>query len=499
MLKSNRTKTKESDTTVKEENNIELEEHNEEGHGISGDTMENNVELTQNKSETVRQNSNDSCNSEGSGRSNSNSIKENDFVIVTEQETEQDTTSNDANDEDDDTLTFEGDKTNRRDSTSSSSRSKDRYRWSSKKEKDRFGFIISSKFLSRISDLPSRQKTIIEKSLKERVSKEGERESKWIKMTSSKNVFQSYRQNKEKKLKRRIRKGIPDKIRSRAWQLILDVDLEKAKHPNLYEELRDKVLHQEAPNLSIVNTINNDLDRTFPRHEDFCLYNDDNELLHDENGEPYESYKIQQLGRILHAYSRYDEELGYCQGMGFITALMLTYIPKEEDVFFILKLLMERPLAPMRQLYMPGLVLVNEKMWISNNLMRKKVPRIYNHFENLKIHRSMYMTQWIIAIFSNCFPFEFVTRVWDVFLYEGWKVVYRYIIALMQFWERDLLRSDFEGILHFFRDRPPILLVSEIIAIETKAMKLSLSKREISQIESEMEEALKIDPDVISM
>ena len=111
-------------------------------------------------------------------------------------------------------------------------------------------------------------------------------------MTSSKNVFQSYRQNKEKKLKRRIRKGIPDKLRSRACQLILDIDLEKAKNPNLYEQLQEKLVNEEAPNPSIVNTINNDLDRTFPRHEDFCLYNDNNELLHDENGEPYQSLKI---------------------------------------------------------------------------------------------------------------------------------------------------------------------------------------------------------------
>ena len=69
----------------------------------------------------------------------------------------------------------------------------------------------------------------------------------------------------------------------------------------------------------------------------------------------------------------------------------------------------------------------------------------------------------------------------------------------MQFWEKDLLRADFEGILQFFRDRPPLLLVTEISQIETKAMKLSLSKREISQIENEMKEALENDPDIINI
>eukprot|EP00952_Eustigmatos_sp_NYUAD-ZCMA_P014122 55401-Eustigmatos_ZCMA.PRE.1 len=31
------------------------------------------------------------------------------------------------------------------------------------------------------------------------------------------------------------------------------------------------------------------------------------------------------LRRVLHAYSRIDPEVGYCQGMGFVTAMLLTY------------------------------------------------------------------------------------------------------------------------------------------------------------------------------
>ena len=36
------------------------------------------------------------------------------------------------------------------------------------------------------------------------------------------------------------------------------------------------------------------------------------------------------LRRVLCAYSLYDEEVGYCQGLGFITAMFLTYMPEEE-------------------------------------------------------------------------------------------------------------------------------------------------------------------------
>lgn len=42
------------------------------------------------------------------------------------------------------------------------------------------------------------------------------------------------------------------------------------------------------------------------------------------------------LYNILKAYTEYDPEIGYCQGMNFIAALLLTYIPNEEDAFWSL-------------------------------------------------------------------------------------------------------------------------------------------------------------------
>jgi hypothetical protein len=40
--------------------------------------------------------------------------------------------------------------------------------------------------------------------------------------------------------------------------------------------------------------------------------------------------------------------------------------------------------------------------------------------------------QWFITVFSYNFPPETVVRIWDVYLSEGWKVVYRIALALLQ-------------------------------------------------------------------
>jgi hypothetical protein len=40
--------------------------------------------------------------------------------------------------------------------------------------------------------------------------------------------------------------------------------------------------------------------------------------------------------------------------------------------------------------------------------------------------------QWFMTVYSNSFPFDLVTRVWDIFWYEGWKIMYRVALALLK-------------------------------------------------------------------
>ena len=44
---------------------------------------------------------------------------------------------------------------------------------------------------------------------------------------------------------------------------------------------------------------------------------------------------LESLRRVLYAYSIYDDEVGYCQGMNFITA-MFTIFLTEEEAFWLL-------------------------------------------------------------------------------------------------------------------------------------------------------------------
>lgn len=42
-----------------------------------------------------------------------------------------------------------------------------------------------------------------------------------------------------------------------------------------------------------------------------------------------------------------------------------------------------------------------------------------------------YATQWIVTIFSYDLPIELVSKVFDLFLIDGWKIVFKIILALL--------------------------------------------------------------------
>ena len=48
------------------------------------------------------------------------------------------------------------------------------------------------------------------------------------------------------------------------------------------------------------------------------------------------------------------------------------------------------------------------------------------------MHAYRYATEWLLTMYCRGFSFALVTRVWDVFFSEGYKIVYRVALALVK-------------------------------------------------------------------
>ncbi|AEE73810.1 putative ecotropic viral integration site 5 protein [Arabidopsis thaliana] len=257
---------------------------------------------------------------------------------------------------------------------------------------------------------------------------------KWRKMIGvGGSDWKHYVRRKPNVVRRRIRKGIPDCLRGLVWQLISGSRDLLLMNPGVYEQL--VIYETSASELDIIR----DISRTFPSHVFFQK----------RHGPGQRS-----LYNVLKAYSVYDRDVGYVQGMGFIAGLLLLYM-SEEDAFWLLVALLKGAVhAPMEGLYHAGLPLVQQYLFQLESLVKELIPKLGEHFTQEMINPSMYASQWFITVFSYSFPFPLALRIWDVFLSEGVKIVFKVGLALLKYCQDELVKLPFEKLIHALKTFP---------------------------------------------
>jgi len=183
------------------------------------------------------------------------------------------------------------------------------------------------------------------------------------------------------------------------------------------------------------------------------------------------------LRRVLRAYSMYDTDVGYCQGMNFISAMFLTFL-SEEEAFWLLVVVMNEEPYKLRELFGEDMAGTHEVLYIAEKLMAQFLPKLAKHMEVENIHVSMFVTQWLLTLYTSTFPFDLVARVWDCFLVEGWKVVYRVMLSLLETASKDILDMPFEEILAYFREFPSKVDGQAIMA---GSLKIALKRKHIQR------------------
>ena len=251
---------------------------------------------------------------------------------------------------------------------------------------------------------------------------ESSRLEKWRDMMRD---WSSFQRRRAAKVKSRVRKGIPDAVRGRVWLGEIGIADLRRQHPFTYADLQGRELDEDVAGL-----IERDIARTCPKHVLF--------KQHGGSGQ-------QRLHRVLRAYAAFDTELGYCQGMGFIVAVLLSYASEEES-FWGLVGLIKGNRYHLNGLFEAGMEKTALLLHQCRGLMKRHLPVILQHFdqEDAKMgyepaeHNgnepqdmimSMIVSQWYITLFANQFPFDLVVRIWDAFFFEGWKVIHRVVLA----------------------------------------------------------------------
>ena len=328
-------------------------------------------------------------------------------------------------------------------------------------ETDEFGFLKSQdeKGNENNNNNKGQKRTKDSKITKEELLKVNARTEKWQYMLEH---YKTYQSIKRFKLKSRTRKGIPDNLRSYVWQLFAGKD--KLVKKGLFEKL-DKEPIDENSELSIIK----DLDRTYP----LC------QLFKEKYGKGQRN-----LFRVLSNYSKYNKKIGYVQGLGYLAALFLIYMD-EESAFYMLHAVIKN--YEMEGIYLPGFPDLKKKFYVLLNLEKKFIPEIYNILKRDEALPSFYASEWFMCLFCKNLKPNILVRIIDVFLYEGYKVIYRFAIAFLKMKENDFIKNP-SGIFYSSVTLKKLFENIEVEELFKEAFDLNLSKKHIAKFEEEYEE-----------
>jgi hypothetical protein len=118
----------------------------------------------------------------------------------------------------------------------------------------------------------------------------------------------------------------------------------------------------------------------------------------------------------------YDPQLEYCQGMNYLTAMLLMHIPDEEDVFWCLIFIMYE--LDWRSIYYHHSSKIALMLHDLENHLSIHNKEVFHHLdEDEAVTMEASFSSQIITCFIYDVPFPLAMRIFELFLVEGEQVI----------------------------------------------------------------------------
>ncbi|CCE82287.1 Piso0_002005 [Millerozyma farinosa CBS 7064] len=244
----------------------------------------------------------------------------------------------------------------------------------------------------------------------------------WEFWTRVVNDYEDVLQNDLDQLNDYISKGIPKEVRGIVWQVI-----SRSKNFQLeefyYQLKSEPSIHEKS--------IRRDLTRT-------SFYTN-----------VQQANKSEELFNVIKAYSLFDPDVGYTQGMIFITVPLIMNM-NESECFSLLVTLMKE--YNLRDLFCPEMKGLHLILYEFDRLVEVNLPNLYNHLVKQGIKSSMYASQWFLTFFAYKFPLDMVLRIYDIIITQGAESLLKFAVNLMLRNEKNLLPLKFDKLLDYLKN-----------------------------------------------
>ncbi|KAG8213944.1 putative GTPase-activating protein [Butyriboletus roseoflavus] len=158
---------------------------------------------------------------------------------------------------------------------------------------------------------------------------------------------------------------------------------------------------------------------------------------------------------------RYDPQVGYCQGLSFVVAVLLLNMPDEQAFCLLVRLMHTYDL---RGHFLPEMPKLQLRLVSSTTSFPHRAQLTITSFRNSCLYytyifcgkassQACSVRNGFLTLFSYRFPLDIVFRIYDNCLANGIEAIFAFSIVLLQKNEDVLLTLKFDEILSFLKTR----------------------------------------------
>lgn len=155
---------------------------------------------------------------------------------------------------------------------------------------------------------------------------------------------------------------------------------------------------------------------------------------------------------VLSAYVVYRPDIGYCQGMSFLAAMLLLNSQSTFSAFTSLANLLNN------ELLMVFYGLNQNKMRIIYSYYDRQfhslLPDLASHFVNIGLTTDLFFMYQVYTLFARSLSLDCVSRVWDIFLRDGNEFIFRASLGLLSMFKNELIKLEFIDSARFLSNLP---------------------------------------------
>lgn len=260
---------------------------------------------------------------------------------------------------------------------------------------------------------------------------------------------------------KRVFNDVPAKMRTELWlsKLHSHTTAGAPTPESAYQMFLEKFIDD-----SVLTEIERDIHRTFPGHL----------TLSSKAGQ-------RAMSNVLRAYAAFDPEVGYSQGMNFLSGMLLTYLSPPQAFSTLVLVMQDRGL---REYYKPnGMVHLQARLWQLSKLIP---PELELHLERNMVLPVLYASSWFLTCFASEFPITFAARVMDVIITDSYHLpIMKVSMKILERCKDEiLLMNGMEEIIDLIRKQVPSWPESALQDLLTSSLGTSWTSSQLDLLQN---------------